>query len=540
MARPSKFRFRRLDNIGSADAEEDRMFLESCFVDTGGLEVLRDCSDPRRIILGRTGTGKTALLMKLCEIEEKVIEVKPESLALAYISNSTILNFLSELGVKLDIFFKLLWRHVFTVEILKNHFNIKDKKDKAHFILRIRNLFKDDKHAKAIEYLENWGKSFWEETEYRIKEVTTKLEDDLKLSVSQKIPSISFGSETLQKLSEEQKLEIIQRAQHVVNNVQIRQLSDIIELVNDVLNDRKKKYFIIIDRLDEEWVEDKLRYKLIRALIETVKDFRRVSQAKIVVAIRLDLLERVFKLTRTAGFQEEKYESLFLPLEWSKHRLINILDKRIDFLIKQRYTTQEVTHHDVLPKATKRISPIDFMIERTLKRPRDIILFFNFCIQQAAGKPSITVQMLKKAEGEYSRARLRSLADEWYADYPNLIDFAMILQSRPKHFSIEDITENECSDFCLDYLIQGIKSNDILSSSANQVVDCVMSAKDFRKLLFQVFYRVGLVELKIDPYESFWGVSSGGRKSISAAEITDNTRVAIHPAFWRVLGIRDS
>src|ERR1700688_2500028 len=98
-----QFRFRRQDTIGAADAQEDS-FLDSCFVDTGDLEVLRDCQDPRRIVVGRTGSGKTALLLRLASTEERTIDIKPESLALSYISNSTILRFVSDMGVKLDIF----------------------------------------------------------------------------------------------------------------------------------------------------------------------------------------------------------------------------------------------------------------------------------------------------------------------------------------------------------------------------------------------------------------------------------------------------
>jgi hypothetical protein len=44
----------------------------------------------------------------------------------------------------------------------------------------IKELFRPQKHAKAVAYLENWGKTFWEDTDYRIKEATTKLEKDLK------------------------------------------------------------------------------------------------------------------------------------------------------------------------------------------------------------------------------------------------------------------------------------------------------------------------------------------------------------------------
>ena len=52
MARGDKFRFKRLDTIGAADAEEDKVFLEHCFVDVGDVETLRNCDDSRRIIWG--------------------------------------------------------------------------------------------------------------------------------------------------------------------------------------------------------------------------------------------------------------------------------------------------------------------------------------------------------------------------------------------------------------------------------------------------------------------------------------------------------
>jgi hypothetical protein len=132
------------------------------------------CANPRRLVLGRTGSGKSALLIKLANTEERTIEVRAESLALSYISNSTILQFFSGLGVKLDIFFRLLWRHVFTVELLKVHFRIRDESDRKSFIEKICNRFRDKKHTKAVDYLRKWGESFWEETEYRIKELTTK------------------------------------------------------------------------------------------------------------------------------------------------------------------------------------------------------------------------------------------------------------------------------------------------------------------------------------------------------------------------------
>lgn len=540
MAKPDKFRFKKLDSIGAAAAEDDNQFLESCFVSTGDIEALRDCDCPRRIIVGRTGAGKSALLIQLAEIEPRTIEVRPESLALAYISNSSILQFFSELGVNLDIFFRLLWRHVFTVEILKHHFNIVDEAAKRSFIERLFDMFKDDKHKKAVEYLQVWGQSFWQETEYRIKEVTTTLENDLKASAKGKIADFGFTLEGARKLTNEQKVELVQRAQTVVNNVQIRQLSEILDLVKDVLVDDQKRYFIVLDRLDENWIEDRLRFRLIRALIETVKDFSKIKHAKIVIAVRLDLIERVFRLTRDSGFQEEKYESLYLPLSWTRADLIQVLDTRINHLIQSRYTTQPVSYRDILPRQIDDFSPIDYMLERTMMRPRDIIVFFNYCIGKAAGKPQLTAQIIREAEGEYSRDRLRSLADEWSADYPNLIPFTKLFVSKPKKIILSEISDQDCADFALSFLTKVKTEPDDFSRAAEQLVDQQIDGSEFRRIIIYAYYRVGLAGLKVGKSEAFiW--TTIGKRSITRTEIPDNCGVQIHPMFWRVLhsGIDD-
>ena len=289
-----KYRFRSHDHIGAADAESDQAFLRDCFINTGEIDLLLDCNDHRRIILGRTGSGKTALLTQVAERTNGIINIKPESLALAYISNSTILQFVNELGVNLDTFFRLLWRHVFTVEIIKAHFRLDSAAAKEGLMDWLRSQFSDKRrqHEKALAYLEKWGSKFWEQTDYRIEELTTKLENDLKASISSVLPATKITIGGAQALSQEERGTVVERAKYVVNQVQIQELTYVLELLDSILDDPQKRYYIVIDRLDENWVEEGLRYLLIRALIETVRDFRRVRQAKILIAIRHDLLDR--------------------------------------------------------------------------------------------------------------------------------------------------------------------------------------------------------------------------------------------------------
>src|SRR3990172_12605464 len=144
-AMTKKFIFRSNQIIGAASAESDEYYLNKCFVDTGDLYILQNCEDPRNILVGRTGTGKSALISRLYETEDHVLQISPESLSLAYISNSNVLKFFSEAGVKMDIFYRLLWKHVFCVEILKEHFKIDSEKRKKSFLEKLWSIIPRNK-----------------------------------------------------------------------------------------------------------------------------------------------------------------------------------------------------------------------------------------------------------------------------------------------------------------------------------------------------------------------------------------------------------
>lgn len=194
MAKTSgKFKFRKHANIGYPAAEEDRHYLETCFVDTGDLDVLRDCDRAEKIVVGRTGSGKTALLQRLQETEEHVIEVNPYSLSIDHISNSTILRFFSELGVHLELFFKLLWRQVFIVEVIREYNALHTQAAQDNFLASIWQRIGKSKERKRLEALLESAGTFWKDTDERVKEITTRTESTLKAAAQAAIPQgLSF------------------------------------------------------------------------------------------------------------------------------------------------------------------------------------------------------------------------------------------------------------------------------------------------------------------------------------------------------------
>jgi hypothetical protein len=541
----NQFVFRSSQTIGAAAAEQDEQYLSECFVDTDVLPILLDCEDHRCILVGRTGAGKSALIAKIRLEAEHVISIHPDSLSLTYISNSNVINFFSEAGINLNLFYRLLWRHVFVVEILKERFGIDTEKRKQNFLANIWSSIKrNKKHEAALEYLKSWGESFWLDTDYRIKEVTSKLENDLKDAAKIAVPDIgSLDFSSARKLTKEQKEEVVYRGQEVVSGVQIKELNAIVEFLDEILlSDRKKRYYIVIDRLDEDWVENKLRFRLIRELIETSLQFTRIENVKVIVALRNDLLDRVYRFTRDTGFQEEKYRASNLDLIWSKSDLIQVLDRRIDKLVKSQYTKKKVTHEDLLRPIhfdKKQTMPaIEYMIERTLLRPRDLIQFFNLCIALSNEKSMIDSTTLIDAEGNYSRDRFRALIDEWIGIYPNLALSAQILKNRRPNFRVGDLSLTDIQDHCLQSAtsMETVDGEDVVEMT--RVIDGKSKPEDYRKNLILILYKVSLIGLKTnDSMPISWSYLAG--PSVSDAEIEENSRIYVQPTFWRHFGISD-
>ncbi|ALQ52155.1 P-loop ATPase, Sll1717 family [Nitrosomonas ureae] len=532
------FRIRKGASIGEPDAESDVRFLSPCFTETGDLQTLLDCSNSHRILVGRTGTGKSALVYKISQ-EENVIEIKPESLSLNYLANSDIIPVLVNAGIKLDIFYTLLWRHVFTVELLKKKFKLTNEDNTRSWIASFLSLLKtrDKTKERALSYLRDWGEKFWQETEYRIKEITHTLEERLSTDTGLTSTELSLALKAESKIGTENKIEVVHKVQKVINNLQIKELSDVLTFLSEeVFTDSQQKYYIIIDKLDENWVDDNLRLRLIRALIETIKSFRCITNVKIIIALRLDLIQSVFEKTRDAGFQEEKYQSLLLHLRWNKANLIELLNKRIELLVSEQYTSKTIKLAQLFPDSINKVDFIDYLLTRTLYRPRDAIAFINECLRRSEGKGSVTVQSIREAEIEYSAQRIEYLTFEWLNHYPKLNEYLTIIERMKSKFKLSMITKEKIDNFALNYAMNGEHSPDPVIRAAYTYINENMSPHSFIITLTKALYTIGILGIKADGFSpTLWSYSD--TRPPTDGQIKPTSTVYIHSMVWSRLGI---
>ncbi len=526
-------------NIGNNSAEADDEFLFRCFVDHPALSIITDLESAKLFISGRTGIGKTALIRMIKKNKPDTSEIDLADLALGYVANSDIVQFLHALGLDLDIFFQVLWKHVFCIEYIRLKFSVTNSTESKSLFQSISSFFiGDDRKKVALKYLQKWEGKFWITMDENIKEITQKLESEINAELSTEIKKFKGSAGYARSLSNEKKSSITTRAKKIINSDLISDLGKVLDLLSNY--DPKQKlnneYFILVDRIDEKWVDDSIRYQLIRALIECLRSFRKIRNLKIVVAIRSDVLERVVIESTHPGFQREKYDDYFLRLKWDKSQLKSLINKRINFLFRKKYSSENVFFNDVFDRKVGNKDTFDFMLERTLMRPRDIISFVNICLHSAEGKNKVSQSIIRKAESEYSRIRLQALIEEWESAFPTLKVAFKTISEQGRKFQANNLHSKQfIEDFMLVVDDQFINSHNPICTIIKDAISKNEHSIVSRYLLSEL-YRIGAVLLKISANEPYQH-SHKDVPVIKPSSISEDTKIRIHPMLHPALNI---
>jgi hypothetical protein len=455
----ARYKLRKGVAIGSLAAENDTM-LSNVFVDAGYLDRLSDANEGAFLILGRAGSGKTALIRQLRDRHSHVTQLDPEELSMQYLQNS-VLRTVAGWGVNLEIFYKYLWRHICILELIRMRYgDAADAASSVNGILKfIDPQIRESLRTRDISrsYLDSYGDSYWVKTDSRVKaitsEVESKLRDDSRVSASLGLGAATVGfaasrggdSRTLDHV----ETEIIERAQQIVSDFQIAELNRVVDaLGKSGFSDPQNPYLIVIDDLDKNWMpDDSLYLDLVKSLLFTVRDLNyRLQNAKIIVALREDISHRVFQLRSPHEPQREKWSDVQIKVRWSAEQLVKMVDNRLAEVYRGEYVQTAPTLADILPLKRKNRDedePLDYVLERTLMRPRDLIDLLNRCFDETSAVSRLTLADLRSAEVGYSEARLNAILDEWDKSYLGLrLTFSLLTKLGPR-FTLSDITEDD-------------------------------------------------------------------------------------------------
>lgn len=529
----AKFKFKKSHQIGSPDAETDQFVLDA-FIRIENIDEILDTKNQKSILLGRTGSGKSAIIKYLKKNCENVQEIAPEAMSLRFLSNSTILRYFDSIDVNLNLFYKVLWKHVFIVELLKMYF--KEDEDvfkKKNFFIQLRekvlngNKKPNPRKEKAIKYLETWSNDFWQQTEFLIKKFEVSIQDKFTeaLGIDSEVVKLGFTDEKFR--NENFIYEAKQKAESIISNSQMIELIDIMGIMrDDLFLNHQKKFYIVIDDLDREWIEDSIRLDLIGAMIDVIKELRQLDGVKIVISLRENLNEIVFSKHEHKGLQREKLKPLYSNLEWSSEELKKLIDNRIKIITEKEFNLKNV--FDETRRGNKK--GFEYILERTFFRPRDVISFINHILQNTNNKTHFTNDVISKAEPSYSLERFQALEDEWMENYGRISLICDFLRGINNGFRLKSVNENLFTEIFCDEEIHKNLKGELKNALMNWQNDNIKYVA-FQKKIFYILYRIGVLGVKKGP--SFPIVYYYTKEVlIEKNDISNNSKFYVHPSLF--------
>ncbi|GAA6209008.1 hypothetical protein NBRC116601_23010 [Cognatishimia sp. WU-CL00825] len=530
--------FNASSRIGRISAEADEEFLFECFVDVSALAELKEIGSPKMLLLGSTGAGKTAIIRKIEKEFARSNSIQLDEMALDYLANSDVIQFLVEIDVNLDLFFQALWKHVVLIEFIRLKFNVCDEQKSKFIFSQIFDAFKtDQRKQRGLEYLRKWESKFWISMDENIREITENLETSVSAELGSEIERFSARAGYARTLSAEKKSQLQRVARKFVAPELLTDLAKVVDTLAEH-GTRVEPSFILIDSLDENWIDPSIKYPLIRALIESLKSLRRIHDLKTVVALRSDLLEKVILETKDAGFQSEKYEDYIVRLKWDSNQLKQLVNKRVNFLFRRKYNTQNITFEDIFTeKVTNSGSPFNALLDKSLYRPRDIINFVNMCLEAAEGSTTVTRKTFNQAEISYSANRLTAMVEEWQNVIVGSASLVELLKGKRATFTLSDF----CTTKLLDDLVQNFpdsnnRSKDTLWQLVEEATTKTVEPFTLAGVLVEKLHLMGAIGVKISPntpYQYFFQT----QKPLPNNHLEPNTKIRIHPMIHSALGI---
>ena len=197
------------------------------------------------------------------------------------------------------------------------------------------------------------------------------------------------------------------------------------ELKSHILHDWPKdcNVRILIDRLDDSWDASKESQQLIIGLLKAANDINATFINKIIISIflRSDIYDNLF------FDDQDKLRQYEETLYWNTNDLKAIVCERVRVSLDLGGMSNDNIWDNLFSKKAYRskASAEKYILDRTFKRPRDVISFVRFAIEIAERNTHTIIEPIdtRLAEEEkYSQSKYKDLIIEYQKQYSYVKD----------------------------------------------------------------------------------------------------------------------
>jgi len=361
---------------GDDSAEKDADLL-SYFVDTESYG--RCLRKSKSIVVGRKGSGKSALRKKLEDDFSKQEDTHVINISPKYSSIRNILNepSLSD-GFGEEIFFQHSWLRQMMLDCL----------------CKIGHAAKGKYASESVEF----ARSISKELNRTSKDIVENVAEILQKI---KVKAGKLGDLGLQLEKELRNVADVDSLEH-----------HLVEITNS-----NAKFVIMVDDLDLGWDNSDLSNNLLLGLLSASSYIQSLTtNIHVIIYLREDVYSILMEKTQ----HSDKYRNIE-RIRWSTDGLTSILSRRIRYNFEKAHEDigEGVPFNKVFPSTIGTHNTEHWIVERTLSRPRELIQLARFYTEDIPGNDPDD-KILKSCETTYSSWKLDDLCTEYSNQYPGL------------------------------------------------------------------------------------------------------------------------
>lgn len=200
---------------------------------------------------------------------------------------------------------------------------------------------------------------------------------------------------------------------------ELRNVADVDSLEHHLLEiaNSNAKFVIMVDDLDLGWDNSELSNNLLLGLLSASSYIQSISaNIHVIIYLREDVYSILMEKTQ----HSDKYRNIE-RIRWSTEGLISILSRRIKYNFDKEQETIDGKYPftQVFPSTIGTHNTENWIVERTLSRPRELIQLSRFYTEDISGVDPDD-KALKNCESTYSSWKLDDLCTEYSNQYPGL------------------------------------------------------------------------------------------------------------------------
>jgi len=471
----------KVNPFGNTKAENDKEMLSIAFYESPDYLSLVESTE-KSIVVGRRGTGKSALAFKLEEYGKKtkgvrVVKVAPTDAEFIYLRHC-ILGLVGENYSYIRAISKMLWQYALLLEIaesLSSHYKFNQAQDAGFLSPKIR------------EWRSN-GISIFN----RISALCKKVQ-------------VAAPEEIIGTLAEQLELKHIETA------------------VNSSIRQTKKSVLIIVDKLDEGFLPDDWGIAIVSGILTASLGMNLSAEN---VRVYLFLRDNIYRgISKRDPDYTRNFEGETLRLHWDEYHLFNMICSRIKVAFRVDKEKNMSIWNSFSVNDVKNMIGFKKCLQLTLYRPRDLLVLLNSASNNAhkKGREKIDNSDVERASKLISENRLQDLMKEYSSILPGLNLLVKSFVGTNSKFYLKDVSAH---------------LNKLLSSKYGDIkIDQDFALLRMPEEALRLLYSVGFIGVKESSLESYVFCHDGRDTDYS---IDDKTQFLVHPCYWIALNLSAS